>query len=411
MSEKKNVPELRFVGYTDTWEQRKLSELATVKDSARIPNSRWAKKGIPYIRASDLSNNDLSGNLFLSEDTYQYYKNQTGAPACGDVLFNGGGEIGKAVINRSENPIYVQGGAVLYVQTASSKMLDGEYLEAYFNTPFALKNIEILSAGGTMKHFTLGPAQSLPICFPAKTEQSMIGKSITQLDTLITLQQRKCERLKNIKKAMLEKMFPREGYDVPEIRFEGFSGAWERKKLSQIANIIGGGTPDTNNPDYWDGNIDWYAPAEIGENSYAEGSVRKITELGLQKSSATILPAGRTILFTSRAGIGKTAILRHSGATNQGFQSLVLMDGYSPYFIYSMSESIKKKAEAVAAGSTFLEISGKMLGNLDVMVPAKTEQDRIAAYFESLDHLITLHQQKHEKLKQLKQSLLEKMFV
>ena len=99
-------------------------------------------------------------------------------------------------------------------------------------------------------------------------------------------------------------------------------------------------------------------------------------------------------MFTSRAGIGKTAILRRSGATNQGFQSIVLKDGLNPYFIFSMSDKIKEKAEAVASGSTFLEISGKALGNLDVMLPDKSEQELIGEYFEALDHLITLHLRK-----------------
>ena len=190
-----------------------------------------------------------------------------------------------------------------------------------------------------------------------------------------------------------------------------FNVTWEQRKLNQIANIIGGGTPSTSISEYWDGDIDWYAPAEIGEHRFADGSVRKITELGLQKSSATVLPAHKTILFTSRAGIGKTAILRHPGATNQGFQSLVLNDGYSPYFIYSMSDKIRQKAESVASGSTFLEISGRALGNMEIWHPNKFEQDKIALCFEQLDNLLTLHQRQVEKLKNIKSALLEKMFV
>ena len=187
--------------------------------------------------------------------------------------------------------------------------------------------------------------------------------------------------------------------------------SWEQRKLSDLADVVGGGTPDTNNPAYWDGEIDWYAPAEMEGQRYATSSVRKITELGLQKSSAKMLPAHRTVLFTSRAGIGKMAILQRSAATNQGFQSLVLRDGTDPYFIYSMGDKIKEMAEGVASGSTFLEISGKMLGNLEVMMPALEEQKEIASFFRSLDDLITLHQRKYEKLKQIKKSMLEKMFV
>ena len=110
--------------------------------------------------------------------------------------------------------------------------------------------------------------------------------------------------------------------DIPKIRFKGFTEPWEQRKLGELAEIVGGGTPSTSVNSYWDGDIDWYAPAEIGEQIYLESSQRKITEEGLNKSSAKILPIG-TVLFTSRAGIGKTAILLKEGCTNQGFQSIV----------------------------------------------------------------------------------------
>ena len=172
--------------------------------------------------------------------------------------------------------------------------------------------------------------------------------------------------------------------------------SWEQRKLSELAEIVGGGTPDTNNSAYWDGDIDWYAPAEMEGQRYAVSSVRKITELGLQKSSAKMLPAHRTVLFTSRAGIGKMAILQRPAATNQGFQSLVLRDGIDPYFIYSMGDKIKGIAEGVASGSTFLEISGKMLGSLEVMTPSIEEQKEIASFFRGIDDLITLHQRQRK---------------
>lgn len=168
--------------------------------------------------------------------------------------------------------------------------------------------------------------------------------------------------------------------------------SWEQRKLADVAEIIGGGTPSTSNPDYWDGDIDWYAPAEIGEQIFAYGSVRKITKEGLIHSSAKILPAHKTVLFTSRAGIGNMAILKRPAATNQGFQSLVCHDDIDPYFMFSMGDSIKAKAERVAAGSTFAEISGKKLGELEFMFPDTGEQKAIGVYFKNLDHLITLHQ-------------------
>ena len=197
---------------------------------------------------------------------------------------------------------------------------------------------------------------------------------------------------------------------VPQLRFPEFTDAWKQRKLSDIALIVGGGTPSTNNPEYWDGEIDWYAPAEINGQIYADYSARKITKLGLEKSSAKILPAGKTVLFTSRAGIGKTAILRRPAATNQGFQSLVLNDEIDTYFVYSMTEIIKQKAEKIASGSTFAEISGKMLGGLSFMFPKYTEQNKIGTFFSKLDNLITLQQRKLNSLQKLKKGLLQKMF-
>lgn len=201
------VPKIRFSGFTDDWEQRKLGEVAEIKDSARIPNAEWSESGVPYIRASDITDEDASGVLFISHERYEFYKNKTGAPAKGDVLFNGGGEIGKTMLNSSDSPIYVQGGAVLYARTSVSDSLDGQYLKTYFETPNAQYYFETASAGGTMKHFTLKPSQEMPIIIPKMEEQKRIGECFSELDNLITLHQSKLEKLRLIKKSMLEQMF------------------------------------------------------------------------------------------------------------------------------------------------------------------------------------------------------------
>ena len=181
--------------------------------------------------------------------------------------------------------------------------------------------------------------------------------------------------------------------------------------MGELAEIVGGGTPSTSVNSYWDGDIDWYAPAEIGEQIYLESSQRKITEEGLNKSSAKILPIG-TILFTSRAGIGKTAILLKEGCTNQGFQSIVPnKEKLDSYFIFTRSEELKRYGETVGAGSTFVEVSGKQMANMELMMPkTMPEQQQIGEYFANLDNLITLHQRKCDETKQLKKFMLQKMF-
>ena len=200
-------PTIRFKGYTEDWEQRKLGDVCEIKDSARIPNSEWSESGVPYIRASDVTNENRDGVLFISQERYEFYKNRTGAPTKDDVLFNGGGEIGKSLLIVDENPIYVQGGAVLYACTSESSELVGQYLKIYFETTHAKSYIDAASAGGTMKHFTLKPSQMMPILMPSVDEQEKLGTYFSNLDNLITLHQRKYEELKNIKKFMLQNMF------------------------------------------------------------------------------------------------------------------------------------------------------------------------------------------------------------
>ncbi|MCI0374371.1 restriction endonuclease subunit S [Lacticaseibacillus paracasei] len=186
--------------------------------------------------------------------------------------------------------------------------------------------------------------------------------------------------------------------------------AWEKRKLGEVADIVGGGTPSTSRPEYWNGEIDWYAPAEIGTQRYVYKSRRQITELGLEKSSAVMLPANKTILFTSRAGIGNAAILTSPATTNQGFQSMIVNSNTDTYFLYSKIPDIKHKAIRVAAGSTFLEISGKSLSKIPIKLPIFEEQVKIGRLFLKIDNLIAATQDKLSFLKKMKMFFLQQIF-
>lgn len=218
------------------------------------------------------------------------------------------------------------------------------------------------------------------------------------------------ESLKPSKQRLKGNKMVKQEMNIPKIRFKGFEGEWEEKALDKVATIVGGGTPDTKVTEYWNGDINWFSPVEIGKSIYAENSTRKITKLGLQKSSAKILPAMKTILFTSRAGIGDMAILKVDACTNQGFQSLIVKDGFDVYFIYSMGGSIKQQALRVASGSTFLEISGKALGRLIQRYPVFEEQTAIGNFFQQIDKLIELQTRAVETAETYKKAMLQKMF-
>ncbi len=405
MTENNKIPEIRFAGFTDPWEQRKLAEIFTYySDPVDVPHDGYERLGIRSHAKGTFHSYVPAGHELQTAQMHRVAANKF------IVNITFGWEHAVAVTDENDAGKLV---SHRFPQFSLSEDLDPKFLKFIILDENFRHHLWLASPGGAGRNRVLNINEMLQyeIQIPTVTEQKQIADILINLDNLITLHQRKYDGLKKVKQSMLEKMFPRDGRSIPEIRFAGFTDPWEQRKLSDLAEIVGGGTPDTNNPAYWDGNIDWYAPAEMEGQRYATNSVRKITELGLQKSSAKMLPAHRTVLFTSRAGIGKMAILQRSAATNQGFQSMVLKDGTDPYFIYSMGNKIKDMAEGVASGSTFLEISGKMLGNLEIMVPALAEQEEIASFFRGIDDLITLHQRKYEKLQQIKKSMLEKMFV
>ena len=409
MTEQAKVPAIRFAGFTDPWEQRKLSEVATFGGGHTPPMAdpdNYEDGYVLWVTSQDVKSNYLDRTT--TQITEKGAKELTLYPAGSLVMVTRSGilrhtlpvaELRKpSTVNQDIRVILPQGECC------------GEWLLQFFISHNKELLLEFGKTGTTVESVDFGKIKDMLLYMPSTVEQQQIGDFFAKLDSLITLHQRKYDKLVILKKSMLEKMFPKDGESVPEIRFAGFTDPWEQRELVDIAEIVGGGTPDTNNSNYWDGDIDWYAPAELGNNIYAESSTRKITQAGFDSCSTKMLPADKTILFTSRAGIGNTAILRHSACTSQGFQSLVIGDA-DVYFVYSMSERIKKWAEEKASGSTFLEISGRQLETMPVNLPSLVEQQAIGSFFSHLDDLITLHQRKLELLQNIKKSLLDKMFV
>ena len=393
-----SYPEIRFKGFTDPWEQRKFEEIA-VRSSVICSDDT-----LPRVEYEDI----VSGTGRLNKDIYAKQSIKSGiAFHQGDVLY---GKLRPYLQNwllPTFDGLAVGDFWVLQPQNADSSFLYRLIQSRQFD------EVANQSTGTKMPRADWKLVSKTVFSIPSNiSEQAAIGTYFTALDSLITLHQRKFEKLTNVKKSMLEKMFPQNGSSYPEIRFKGFTDPWEQRKLGDIADIVGGGTPSTGNQSYWDGDIDWYAPAEIADQIYANSSQKKITGLGYENSSAKMLPPG-TVLFTSRAGIGKTAILTRKGCTNQGFQSIVPHRGeLDSYFIFSRTEELKRYGELVGAGSTFVEVSGKQMAVMELMMPpTMREQQTIGGFFQQLDHLITLHQRELEKLQNIKKSMLEKMFV
>lgn len=187
--------------------------------------------------------------------------------------------------------------------------------------------------------------------------------------------------------------------NVPALRFPEFSGEWMIKTINDLATVIGGGTPDTTIKSYWDGNIQWFTPSEIGKSKYINLSSRTITEEGLKNSSAKLLPP-YTILLSSRATVGECSITLQECATNQGFQSLIAKS-CDIDFLYYLIQTKKKDLIRKACGSTFLEISANEVRKIHTNVPSNAEQKKIGALLSLVDKRIEVQNKIIEKLQSL----------
>lgn len=390
--EKKNIPKLRFREFTgdnaNAWELRKLGEIAKIT-TGKLDANALDQDGIYDFYTSGIKKYHINSYSFEG-------------PAI--TIAGNGATVGYMHLADGKFDAYQR----TYVLTD----FDGNRQYLFENIGLKLpKKIKQESRTGSIPYIVLDMLTKLLIDYPSINEQQKIGSFFKHLDELLTLHQRMLDEYKTLKKTMLSKMFPKNGEKYPELRFSGFTDAWELRKLGEVARIVGGGTPKTSIPEYWNGEINWYSPVEIGKQTYVYSSQKKITELGLKKSSAKILPVG-TILFTSRAGIGNTAILSKEATTNQGFQSIVPDSiKLDSYFIYSRSSELKKYGEKNGAGSTFIEVSGKEMEKMPIYLPKLIEQQKIGSFFKHLDELITLHQRELDLLKTLKKTMLQQMFV
>ena len=187
---------------------------------------------------------------------------------------------------------------------------------------------------------------------------------------------------------------------------------WEVSKIESVGDIIGGGTPDSTNPKYWYGDILWAVPTDITKlsTSYINDTERKITKVGLENSSAKLLPAG-TVLITSRATIGKCAIATKPIATNQGFQNIICNDNFDRLFIFYMIKHDSNKLLRLSYGTTFLEISKAAIKSIAILAPKKDEQTKIASILSGVDALVESTQLIIEKTERLKEGLMQRLLT
>ena len=377
----KKSPQLRFEGFTDDWEERKF------KDILKTHSFR------SYL--ADISENGEYEVIQQGDKPIVGYSDGKPFTNYKDITLFGDHTVS---LYKPKRPFFV---ATDGVKILSADNFEGDYLyttlERYKPEPQGYK-----------RHFTILKNQD--VWFTGNMEeQQKIGSFFKQLDITIALHQRKLDLLKEQKKGFLQKMFPKNGAKVPELRFKGFTDAWEQRKLGEIGKIVTGNTPNTSNKDYYNGDFLFVSPADIQENRYVNKTTTTLTELGFK--TGRLVPKGATLFVSIGSTIGKTGQSICDVITNQQINSVISFSDYDDDFIYTSILNSSTKIKQLAATQAVPIINKNEFGKSIIKIPSLEEQQKIGAFFKQLDDIIALHQRKLDLLKEQKKGFLQKMFV
>lgn len=413
----KQKPSIRFKGFTEDWEQRKLSEIATMHARIGWQNLRTSEfldsGNYMLITGTDFEDGAINFDTCHYVERERYEQDKHIQIKNGSILITKDGTLGKvAYVQGLSMPATLNAG-VFNVEIKDETKVDNKYLFQYLKAPYLMDYVDKKATGGTIKHLNQNILVDFPVVMPLKQEQRLIGAYFNQLDHLITLHQRKYDKLMNVKKSMLEKMFPRDGKNVPEIRFSGFTEAWEQRKLGEVAIYRRGSFPQPY------GKSEWYD----GEEAKPFVQVADVTDVmnlvddTKQKISKLAQPMSvfaekGSVLVTLQGSIGRVAITQYGAFVDR---TVLIFEKYKTeidnlFWAYVIKQKFVEEARK-APGGTIKTITKEALSDFDLLLPNYNEQKKIGDYFSTLDHLITLHQREVEKLQNIKKSCLEKMFA
>ena len=384
MENRKMVPEIRFSGFTDPWEQRKLDEFVSFYNGLTYSPNDIRPNGTLVLRSSNVKD----GEIVDEDNVYVDPIVVNSENVCyGDIIV--------VVRNGSRNLIgkhaEIKESKLNTVIGAFMTGIRSEYpsfLNALLNTAHFDKEIE-MNMGATINQITGYMFSKMKFMIPSSKEQDIIGAYFKKLDQLITLHQRKLEKLKTFKKAMLDKMFPKNGELVPEIRFSGFTDPWKQCKLKDFADYKSSSLTAKDCKE--EGKYDLYDANQI---------IGKTDNFVIDKDYITIIKDG--------AGVGRTRKLPKNTAFI-GTMGALTVNNSDLDFLYATLNRIDWNTKT--SGSTIPHIYFKDYGEEVYGAPSIEEQKKIGLYFKNIDYLITLHQRKLEKLQNIKKSMLNKMFI
>ncbi|EME8089713.1 restriction endonuclease subunit S [Enterococcus faecium] len=389
-------PEIRFPGFTDDWEQRKLGEVVQIV-MGQSPNSEnYTDNPNDYILVqgnADMKNNRVVPRVWTTQVTKQAEK--------GDLILSVRapvGDIGKTdydvVLGRGVAAI--KGNDFIFQQLG--KMKENGYWNRY-------------STGSTFESINSNDIREALITIPDVKEQQKIGAFFKQLDDTIALHQRKLDLLKETKKGFLQKMFPKNGAKVPEIRFPGFTEDWEQRKLGELATIVRGASPrPIQDPKWFDteSDVGWLRIADVTEQDgriyYLE---QHISKLGQEKTRVLVEPH---LLLSIAATVGKPVVNYVKTGVHDGF--LIFLNAiFDREFMFQWLEMFRPKWQKYGQPGSQVNLNSELVRNQEILIPNNEEQQKIGSFFKQLDDTIALHQRELDVLKETKKGFLQKMFV
>ena len=379
-------PKIRFKGYQEDWEQRKLDDVAEFSKGSGYSKGDLIESGTPII---------LYGRLYtkyetiISDvDTFVEAKDGSVYSKGGEVIVPASGETAEDIARAAsvDKSGILLGGDLNVVMP--NEDINSAFLAISISNGTSQRELARKAQGKSVVHIHNEEIRNLVIPFPTKTEQNKIENYFADLDQLITLHHRKYRKFVDLS------VF-----------------AWEQRKLSELSEkTFGGGTPKTSNESFWKGNIPWIQSSDLIEGSLFDIEPRKyISQEAVDKSATKLVPENSVAIVT-RVGVGKLAFMPFSYATSQDFLSLSVLKTEPQFTVYALYKKLQSELNAVQ-GTSIKGITKDELLAKEIMIPCYEEQERIGSYLHSLDHLITLHQQKCDELRNIKKFMLQNMFI
>jgi type I restriction enzyme S subunit len=405
----KKSPQLRFEGFTYNWEERRLSEVLRERNNQQPQSMEYPLVSFTVENGvTPKTDRYEREQLVVGDKSSKKYK----VTVLNDIVYNPANlKFGAISRNKYGNAVF----SPIYVTfSVNNDVTMPEFIEMLITRKDFIKRALKYQQGTVYERQSVSPENllSMNLYLPGKLEQEKIGTFFKHLDDTISLQQCKLDLLKEQKKGYLQKMFPKNGEKVPELRFAGFADDWEERKLGELSqDTFGGGTPKTSVTEYWNGEIPWIQSSDLSsDHLFGVLPKKHITENAVKNSATKLIPKN-SIAIVTRVGVGKLAFMPYEFTSSQDFLSLSNLQVDCNFGMYSIYKMLQRELNNIQ-GTSIKGITKADLLDKEVIIPVEfEEQKKIGSFFKQLDNTIALHQRKLDLLKEQKKGFLQKMFV